>query len=93
MKKLLLSLLILSSTQGYSQLADSPWPMFQHDARHTGQSEYAGPSVPKLAWSYEVSLGSSPALGSDGRMYFGSGDKLYSVSSIGGFSWSYETAD
>ncbi len=31
----------------YSQLADTPWPMFRHDTMHTGLSEYAGSSSPR----------------------------------------------
>ena len=87
-----------SSVMGYAQLAATPWPMFHHDARHTGQSEYAGPSVPVFAWSYRLcgngwmSRDSCPALWSDGRVYVGSPDNnLYSFSSIGGLVWSYQT--
>ena len=72
------------------------WPMFRHDARHTGLSESAGPSAPRLGWSYLTGsgIGSSPALGSDGRVYFGSGpaDKnLYALNSNGALNWSYLT--
>jgi len=34
-----------------AQLADTPWPMFHHDARHTGQGYFAGPSILAFAWS------------------------------------------
>ena len=35
-----------------AQLASSPWPMFQHDAQHSGRSSANGPQGPnpKLAW-------------------------------------------
>lgn len=35
-----------------AQLADSPWPMFQHDAQHSGRSSANGPQGPnpKIAW-------------------------------------------
>lgn len=36
---------ILSSGLVYAQLPDNPWPMFQHDAQHTGRSSYAGPGT------------------------------------------------
>jgi len=75
----------------------SPWPMFRHDAMHTGRSEYAGPSIPLLNWIYQVweRINSSPALGSDGRVYFGSTEyrNLYVVNSSGTLIWSYKTGN
>ena len=41
---IVLPLLLISIPIGYSQLADTPWPMFHHDLQHAGQSAYAGPS-------------------------------------------------
>jgi len=38
----------------YTQPANSPWPMYQHDAQHTGLSPYVGPKNPKLAWRFET---------------------------------------
>ncbi|MEJ2745978.1 MAG: hypothetical protein P8123_09895, partial [bacterium] len=32
-----------------------PWPMFRHNAMHTGLSSHAGTSVPVFAWSYVIS--------------------------------------
>ena len=68
--------------------------MFHHDAQHTGLSPYAGPSVPKLSWSYitKGAISSSPALGNDGSVYIGSGDNnLYTFNSNGALKWSYLT--
>ncbi len=67
---------LLSSPAGHSQLADSPWPMFRHDVRHTGRSPYAGPQTATLAWTYQTGgwVYSSPAIGSDGRVFVGSWD-------------------
>ncbi|HQM51511.1 MAG TPA: PQQ-binding-like beta-propeller repeat protein, partial [bacterium] len=49
-----------------------------------------------LAWSYATAADvyfSSPAIGSDGRVYVGSTDNLiYSLTSAGGLAWSYATA-
>ncbi|MEI6634770.1 MAG: PQQ-binding-like beta-propeller repeat protein, partial [Chlamydiota bacterium] len=90
------SVLLFSTLPLYAQLADSPWPMFMHDARHTGQSEYAGPSWPALSWSYKTGydIESSPAIGSDGRVYVGSLDnRLYAVGSGGSLAWTYLTGD
>ncbi|HQM53222.1 MAG TPA: PQQ-binding-like beta-propeller repeat protein, partial [bacterium] len=72
----------------------APWPMFQHDAQHTGRSEYAGPYRPTLAWSYRFldSVYSSPAIGTDGRVYVGSDDlRFYSFTPNGDIAWSYRT--
>ena len=85
---------LVAGPPAHAELADTPWPMFHHDVRHTGRSEYAGPSNPEFAWSYETgsSVYSSPALGSDGRVYVGSYDNmLYAVASDGALSWSYVT--
>ena len=37
-----------------AQLDSGPWPMFHHDARHTGLSQHQGPLASGLAlkWSY-----------------------------------------
>ena len=82
--------LLASSTD--AQLADTPWPMFRRDAGHTGQSVYEGPSIPALAWSYGTGgyVISSPALGSDGRVYVGSYDNnIHAVNPDGTLAWSY----
>lgn len=36
---------------GEAQLANVPWPMFQHDLRHTGRSAHPGPSALDLKWT------------------------------------------
>ena len=79
-----------------AQLADSAWPMFHQNARHTGQSQYAGPSIPSLAWSYRTAdnVSSSPAIGNEGRLCVGSYDNtIYCLNSAGGLAWSYRAAD
>ena len=86
---------LVAGSPTHAELADTPWPMFRHDLQHTGRSEYTGPSNPELAWSYETGFymhSSSPALGSEGRVHFGSRDnRLYTIASDGALSWSYET--
>jgi len=86
----------------YGTGAVSPWPMFLHDPQHTGRSPHTGPETPSLKWSYatEHSIGSSPAIGSDGTIYVG-GDgvyfggsydnKLYAIEPDGTLKWSYAT--
>ena len=79
----------------HSQPASSPWPMLGHDARHTGQSEYAGVHIPALSWSYETggpAGASSPALAAGERVCVGSSDcRVYLVDSSGALCWSYCT--
>ena len=77
-------------------VANTDWPMFRHDVRHTGLSQYVGSHTGGFSWSYETGdyVASSPAIGSDGTVYVGSFDnRLYSLTSTGAFSWSYETGD
>ena len=75
--------------------AEHPWPMFKGNALRTGLSAYEGPSIGALAWSYATAsdIHSSPAIGSDGRVYVGSFDyRIYALTSAGGLAWSYATA-
>ncbi|GAG29055.1 unnamed protein product, partial [marine sediment metagenome] len=65
-----------------AELADSPWPMFRHDLRHTGQSLHTGPSNPDLKWTYNTNddVHSSPTIGADGTIYVGSMDaEFYAI--------------
>jgi outer membrane protein assembly factor BamB len=87
MSALVSSLFILPA---YSQLANSPWPMFHQNLRHTGLSLYAGPSIPFLSWSYQTGghIYYSPVIGSNGKVYVGSADNyLYSINSNGSLDW------
>jgi len=61
-----------------SQPTVPPWPMFGHDAAHTGLSDRAGPQAPKLLWSHEISgvAPGAPAVGADGTVYVGSGSLI-----------------
>jgi len=75
-------------------LADSPWPMFGHDARHTGRSPFKGPEHPTLKWSLEIgeSDEATPVIGKDGTIYIGSHDRiLNAVSPDGNLKWSFPT--
>ncbi len=75
-------------------LANTPWPMFRYGSQHTGKSPYSGSAESTLKWSYGTGapIASSPAIGSDGTIYFGSYDKyLYAVNPDGSLKWNYET--
>ncbi|MFC1848369.1 PQQ-binding-like beta-propeller repeat protein [Chloroflexota bacterium] len=73
----------------------SPWPMYQHDTQHTGESPYAGPSSPGLRWTYRTDgtiRASSPAVAADGTVYIGCEDyALYAVNADGTLKWRYYT--
>ena len=80
-------------------LANSPWPMFQHDPQHTGQSPYVGPSRLALQWRAPVEgMPGSPAIGADGAIYVSTGglffDKgpgsLYAINPDGSRRWRYQ---
>jgi outer membrane protein assembly factor BamB len=76
----------------YGQSA-GPWPMFRHDASHTGRSnDYEGPPSCALSWSYyfPTQIYSSPCIGSDGNIYIGDVLRsIHAINSEGGFIWSY----
>lgn len=90
-------LLLILSTSAYAQLADSPWPTFQHDSQHTGRSPFAGPPSGNLAWSYETAGWgglSAPVIGPDGTIYVGATDStLYAVGPDGNLRWKYKAND
>lgn len=57
-----------------AQLADSPWPTYKGNSKHTGLSPYTTQiDKPKLKWKFDAGDGveTSPAIGSDGTIYFG----------------------
>ena len=91
-----LAVLVLLSWTGIGHSQVDQWPMFRHEAQHTGKSFYNGPSDPTLAWTYQAGddIASSPAIGSDGMVYFGSGDaNLYGITSNGIIVWSYQAGE
>jgi outer membrane protein assembly factor BamB len=78
-------------------LADTPWPMFQHDLMHTGRSPYIGTATATHKWSYATESQvwmSSPAIGDDGTIYIGSDDHyVYALNPDGTLKWRYATGD
>ncbi len=94
MKKVLLSFLFLllllsigAPARGtdLNGMADTPWPMFQHDPQHTGRSPFLGPQhEPHCIWSYDfeniINNGvSSQVIASDGNLILGVGNLLLKV--------------
>ena len=88
------------NTINESDNQEHPWPMFRHDLKHTGRTQYTGPPTPTLAWKLttEDAIVSSAAIAADGTIYFGGGfniDKtndpnLYALHSNGTLKWKYE---
>jgi outer membrane protein assembly factor BamB len=97
----------VAATAGISraQLANSPWPMFQHDPAHTGLSTVDTSGNPGLLkWNFEaagianpvaIPLVPSPAIGADGTIYVsnvGAGayaPALYAINPDGTQKWAF----
>ena len=60
--------LLCCAVPRFASAAAMSWPMFRHDAQHTGRSPYNGPLAGMLAWSYDTggAVWSSPAIGFSG---------------------------
>jgi len=75
--------------------ADPQWPTWQYDNWRTGRCPYTGPETPKVSWTYEPEGGilcSSPVIGEDGTVYFGSkDDNLYAINPDGTLKWKFKT--
>jgi outer membrane protein assembly factor BamB len=68
------------------------WPMYQHDAQHTGRSTHIGPATNALKWKFADTTGpggklSSPATGPEGQVYAGGYNDLYAFHPDGSFAW------
>ena len=51
-------------------LADSPWPVFQHDNQRTGRCQQTGPFNPFVEWTVsDISDFPGPVIGEDGTLY------------------------
>jgi len=71
------------------------WWMFRHDPQHTGRSPFTGPAAAAMKWAFptKYQVESTPTLGVDGTIYFGSGDcNLYAVNPDGTQKWAFATA-
>jgi outer membrane protein assembly factor BamB len=87
-----------SETVGATGLADSSWPCFRGDVRHTGLSKTPFSHVNgSLKWSYtagsQMLSSSSPVIGADGTIYLGMGMGLKALDPDGKLKWEYGTGD
>lgn len=74
-------------------LNSSPWPSFRGDANNFGRSIHIGPQTNYLKWVFtsQYSVSTSPSIGVNGTLYFGSGSNVVAISSAGKFLWSFLT--
>ncbi|KKL52346.1 hypothetical protein LCGC14_2286360, partial [marine sediment metagenome] len=88
------SILSINTSTAISQIADSPYPMFLHDLKHTGRSPYQVSKVNGLKW-HQLTGGeiwSSPVIGADNTIYVSSTDgNLYAFNTDGTLKWDYQT--
>jgi len=91
---ILMLIVLISSLSDCAQSADSPWPMYKGNAKHTGQSPYdTSHTKPVLKWKFEAEDGvdSAPAIGSDGTIYVGTfGNKFYAFNPDGTIYLQYQ---
>ena len=82
-------------------LMNSSWPMFHHDARHTGRSSYS-PSVgnwPSIKWKFPMEglTYSSPAIDENGIIYIGENGlhhySFYAINLNGSEKWNFNPGD
>ena len=76
-------------------MLDHPWPMQGYNKEHLGRSPYStsnNPGIEKWRFRAQFWCDSSPVVGSDGAIYFGSGDGfLYAILPNGTLKWKYQT--
>jgi len=83
------------STQPIDSPMDSPWPMYCHDTRHTGQSPYSTIDTWDEIWRFKQHANDfvrgSPVIGDDGTIYFGGAD-FYALYPNGTLKWKYDVS-
>ncbi len=97
---LVIFVIFLVPVQSHGEI--SPWPKFRQNKQNTGLSSYTGPVTPDFQWAYQTNdaIVSSPSIGPDGTIYFGSGytreasdSALYALNPDGTLKWKYVTGD
>jgi outer membrane protein assembly factor BamB len=95
--RLLFSVALAVLFMPYMGYCDSGWPMFHHDAQHTGKSSVNGPEGNSLKWSYTVNTlqsgfsFESASISADGStIYMVGAQTLWALRTSDGIvSWSY----
>ncbi|NHZ71933.1 MAG: PQQ-binding-like beta-propeller repeat protein, partial [Aquificales bacterium] len=76
--------------------ADSAWPMYRHDLKHTGRSPYNGPDQPGKElefWPSGSTSGSSAVIGEDNTVYVGLGHHLYALNPDHSERWTFDAGN
>ncbi len=80
---ILLILNIRPSSGQSNPIADTPWPMYQHDPQHTGRSPFVGPErQPVLLWTNAKPLDNSLFYGAGGISIAPDGNLILSSQSL-----------
>ncbi|MFZ0887844.1 MAG: choice-of-anchor D domain-containing protein [Candidatus Binataceae bacterium] len=76
------------------------WPMFHHDSKRTGLSQFStSGNVGALRWKFGIGgdVDSSSAIGADGTIYVGAASpengQLYAINPNGSLKWKFATGD
>jgi hypothetical protein len=90
--------LLGSITSEVAAAATAPWPMYGHDAAHTGATPaWAPTSEPVPVWSVELDGGvqdnAAPVVGADGTIYAPTDLALYAIRPNGTVAWKSWGAD
>ena len=73
----------------------SNWPQMRHDRRNTGATSQRAQYAGDRPWSFRTGRGifTTPVLGPDGAIYFGSADGIfYALEGDGELRWSFQSA-
>jgi outer membrane protein assembly factor BamB len=75
-------------------LAESSWPMYRGGSLHTGEWGTKVSALNQIKWKTQAGdmVNSSPVIGADGTIFFGSNDSyIYAVNQDGTLKWKYKT--
>lgn len=77
------------TTAAHLTLADTPWPMYRRNPRHTGRGVSTVGTSFRIKWTFraEEAFIGSPIIGPDGTIYAGSYRHLYAINPDGTERW------
>ena len=86
----ILFLLFINIEIVHAQLSSSAWPMYNHDTRLSGQSQYNGANTNKFKWKFELpgeAVNASLAIGPDDSVYICNQGVLIALNKNGSLRW------